>query len=314
MKSCTQASSVTLDRDSFSSVLNLIALRIPPKMCTDYMNTFKEYILHLPKMKRIYDSPNEPNIRLLLLKENITDLNLLNLPQELIEYHSSHGDKLKLTQKFELNINYEYLGVDEVLKKILPKDVEVPCSFEQAGHIAHLNIRDELLPYKYIIGEVIMDKNPSVKTVVNKIGNIETEFRTFPMEVIAGVEDFNITVKESGAILNFNFKDVYWNSRLQMEHQRLVKIISDSNNNNNSKVNRDNNCNNNTKINNRNNSSSSNQNESISNKPTATGSSTSATTTTSAKKTIVVADMMAGVGPFAIPLAKNNYNCVVHAN
>lgn len=31
-----------------------------------------------------------------------------------------------------------------------------------------------------------MQKNPRIKTVVNKVGKIETEFRTFKMEVLAG--------------------------------------------------------------------------------------------------------------------------------
>lgn len=33
------------------------------------------------------------------------------------------------------------------------------------------------------------------------------------MEVLAGDEDFEVSVKESGATFSFNFKDVYWNSR-----------------------------------------------------------------------------------------------------
>ena len=52
-----------------------------------------------------------------------------------------------------------------------------------SGHLAHLNLRPEALPFKNVIGQVILDKNPTIKTVVNKIGNIATEFRTFPMEV-----------------------------------------------------------------------------------------------------------------------------------
>ena len=44
-------------------------------------------------------------------------------------------------------------------------------------------------------------------------GNIETEFRTFPMELLAGDADFEVAVKESGSTFRFNFKDVYWNSR-----------------------------------------------------------------------------------------------------
>ncbi len=56
-------------------------------------------------------------------------------------------------------------------------------AYFQIGHIAHLNLREDWLPFKHIIGQVILDKNPSLRTVVNKIGSIETEFRTFPMEV-----------------------------------------------------------------------------------------------------------------------------------
>ena len=45
----------------------------------------------------------------------------------------------------------------------------MPCSFETVGHIAHLNLRDELLPYKHLVGQVLLDKNPSIRTIVNKV-------------------------------------------------------------------------------------------------------------------------------------------------
>lgn len=56
-----------------------------------------------------------------------------------------------------------------MLQKLLPEGCEVPTSFESVGHIAHLNLRDELLPYKHVIGQVVLDKNSSIRTVVNKV-------------------------------------------------------------------------------------------------------------------------------------------------
>jgi tRNA (guanine37-N1)-methyltransferase len=52
---------------------------------------------------------------------------------------------------------------------LLPAGVDVPGSFETVGHIAHLNLRDELLPHKYTIGRVLLDKNTRIKTVLNKV-------------------------------------------------------------------------------------------------------------------------------------------------
>jgi tRNA (guanine37-N1)-methyltransferase len=76
------------------------------------------------------------------------------------------------------------------------------------------------------------------------------------MEVIAGQEDLNTEVSESRCRFAFNYGEVYWNSRLQHEHERLLKKLKPSD---------------------------------------------------------IVCDMFAGVGPFAIPAAKN-LRCKVYAN
>jgi tRNA (guanine37-N1)-methyltransferase len=69
---------------------------------------------------------------------------------------------------------------------------------------------------------VVLDKNVRITSIVNKTGNIENVFRTFPMEVLAGSDDMNVEVNHCGAKFRFDFSEVYWNSRLQMEHSRLV--------------------------------------------------------------------------------------------
>ena len=45
---------------------------------------------------------------------------------------------------------------------------DAPSSFETVGHIAHVNLRDELLPYKRLVGQVLLDKNPAIRSVINK--------------------------------------------------------------------------------------------------------------------------------------------------
>ena len=39
-------------------------------------------------------------------------------------------------------------------QKLLPAGVDPPSSFETVGHIIHLNLREEQLHHKYLIGQV----------------------------------------------------------------------------------------------------------------------------------------------------------------
>jgi len=126
---------------------------------------------------------------------------------------------------FEICLGYDHFTAEEVLRKFLPQGMEIPSSYEQAGHVCHLNLRDSQLPFRYIIGQVILDKNKSVRTVVNKTGKIETEFRTFPMEHLAGEPSTVIRLKEHQCWFEFEYRDVYWNSRLQEEHGRLIEAL-----------------------------------------------------------------------------------------
>ena len=73
---------------------------------------------------------------------------------------------------------------------------------------------------------MLLNKNsPQIKTVVNKTNTIHDIFRFFQMEVIAGENNLYTSVKQDGCIFEFDFSKVYWNSRLQMEHSRLVELF-----------------------------------------------------------------------------------------
>ncbi|KAI0898293.1 Met-10+ like-protein-domain-containing protein [Annulohypoxylon nitens] len=133
---------------------------------------------------------------------------------------------------YDLFLDYDYWSYEDVMKSLLPSDLRdehdgIPQGFNQAGHVAHMNLRERYLPYKNLIAEVIVDKNPTVKTVINKIANVgtESEFRTFAYEVLAGPDDLNVEARENDCVFRFDYSKVYWNSKLEGEHRRLINIF-----------------------------------------------------------------------------------------
>jgi tRNA (guanine37-N1)-methyltransferase len=168
------------DKLVFIHEISLVAIKIPAKLSGLYVDRLQKFLVCRPRLKRVQNLEDEPDKRLILLAESYSDLTLSFLPLELINFvKETDGEPTNYT----ITMSYDDFMVDDVLRRLLPENVEIPSSFEQVGHIAHLNLKDNVLPYKNIIGEVIMDKNPHIKTVVNKVGTIESEFRTFPMEV-----------------------------------------------------------------------------------------------------------------------------------
>lgn len=63
---------------------------------------------------------------------------------------------LHLTKK-DISLTYENFSVDDALYEILPEG-ESLSSYSQIGHIIHLNLRDHLTDYKYLIGMVFHDR------------------------------------------------------------------------------------------------------------------------------------------------------------
>ena len=116
-------------------------------------------------------------------------------------------------------------------------------SFEQAGDVAHVNLVQTHFPWRFAIGRVLLDLQPTLRTVLVKCGTIESVYRTFPMQVVAGngareeavartagapLPPIPVTLRETECSLSFDFRRVYWNSRLQHEHRHMVEAIVDA--------------------------------------------------------------------------------------
>ncbi|KZF23747.1 hypothetical protein L228DRAFT_238268 [Xylona heveae TC161] len=131
---------------------------------------------------------------------------------------------------YNLELEYEYWTYHDIMTSILPEDEqdELPTGFSIVGHVAHLNLRPAYLPYKHLIASVLVDKNPSVRTVINKTDDVGTvsEYRTFSYELLAGDPSLDVVVKEGDCTFHFDYSAVYWNSRLNTEHRRLVESFA----------------------------------------------------------------------------------------
>ncbi|KAF9967994.1 tRNA(m(1)G37)methyltransferase [Mortierella alpina] len=246
---------MTLDRSLFKKSVSVMAIRIPASMTMECRKVLGNDMLLEPKIRNVVASDDgEKSKRLVLLSLSIKDEGLEGASEATKVFIKENGVAVT---KSEFSVEYDHWTADEILRAILPEEIidEAPSSFTTVGHIAHMNLKDEYLPYKNLIGQVILDKNPNLKTVVNKMDSIDTTFRFFKMEVLAGEDNMIAEVRESGCRFKFDFAQVYWNSRLHTEHERLVKMF---------------------------------------------------------KPTDAVCDVMAGVGPFAMPAAKKG--CMVYAN
>ncbi|KAH9620160.1 hypothetical protein KSS87_022554 [Heliosperma pusillum] len=193
-----------VDESKFDVKFNLWALIVPRQICKAATRILDGYLLDKPRVKPITEDPASEKNRYVILSERIhTQADLCDVPQQKLE------ELRKLCQieviPYSLTLGYSYWG---------------------AGHVAHLNITEELLPYKDIIAKVIYDKNyPRIKTVVNKVGSITNEFRVPKFEVLAGESDMATEVRQYGARFKLDYGLVYWNSRLEHEHMRIVSLF-----------------------------------------------------------------------------------------
>ncbi|GBN12131.1 tRNA (guanine(37)-N1)-methyltransferase [Araneus ventricosus] len=236
-----------LNRDAFSKEINVPYILVPVEKIRDAVKFLKPCFLKMPNLQPVQEDGEEKKI---LLHPDLFDEKLLYLQKVL--------NKLSLSGVLwtKINLSYDNWTTDHILKAVLPLDsTGNVSSFSIVGHVIHINLKPDLMDFKHLIGQVLLDKHSSIKTVVNKAHIIENEFRNFSIELLAGEPKYEVLVKENNCQYAFDFSKVFWNPRLGHEHNEIVKRTTPGD---------------------------------------------------------FVYDVFAGVGPFAVPLAKKK--CQVHAN
>ena len=212
-----------LDKAQFNQSITVVAFRIPAKQCGVFQQHFRAraHLLHSrPRIGTIIDGPSKDMKYLLLSATSLEEV--ATYPRETLEFALQTGARAAL---FTFSLGYDYFSTDHILRQLLPPNIVVPGGFETVGHIAHLNLSEEQRPYGGVIARVILDKNPHLHTIINKLSSISSEFRVFPMEILGGLDSFVTEVKEHGCTFRMDFSKVYWNSRLSTEHTRLIDLF-----------------------------------------------------------------------------------------
>ncbi len=253
LRSAALTASASLNKALFTNTFDISAARVHDnRLISKYQKalTSSREILRLDRQSAVVDDP-EPLVAwpagtapaeaaaaaAAQAKPRLRRKCLLLQPQVLPSAPETWSDVIKQGVErnelgvfaYKLTLDYDFWTARDVLVSVLPEEFheDIPTGFNTAGHVAHLNLRDRFLPYKHVVAEVLLDKNPNLRTVINKTDLVGTEsaFRTFPYEVLAGPDDMDVEVRENACTYRFDYSKVYWNSKLEREHTRLLHLF-----------------------------------------------------------------------------------------
>jgi tRNA (guanine37-N1)-methyltransferase len=147
-----------LDRALFSQTVSIPCLKVPTANMREVTKAFKRYLLKMPRVKGIADLAKDDPF------SSTHKLFMLN-PQQIRTASDFSVEDVETLMKFGVDVNdltfcdlelgYENWSTPEILRAVLPDDSDGVSSFSIIGHIAHLNLKPEVMDYKQLIGKVL---------------------------------------------------------------------------------------------------------------------------------------------------------------
>jgi len=168
-----------LDKAAFTKKLRVPCFTIATSELDSVRKSFKPYLLKLDKFQPVVEDPDDPSKKRVLLNPELVQ-SIDDLKESDRQTMQEAGHQLSNT---EVEVGYDNWRSDLILKSVLPAEEEGTKGFSTVGHILHLNLHAHLLPYKSLIGRVLLDKGKNFRTVVNKVDTIDNTYRNFQMEV-----------------------------------------------------------------------------------------------------------------------------------
>jgi len=98
-------------------------------------------------------------------------------------------------------------------------------AFDQVGDIIIVRIPESLLSKKKIIGEALLDQVKIARSVFYQASNVEGDFRTRDLEILAGKDSTETEYKEFGCKFTVDVKNAFFSPRLSTERERIANLI-----------------------------------------------------------------------------------------
>jgi tRNA (guanine37-N1)-methyltransferase len=170
-----------------------------------------------------------------LKKLNLMDKNLrIKIDEESIIIPVVSND---LT--LDVSFPYEFITFDFETKNNIPKSLseylkgKIPDnlqkhltkSFDTIGHIAVIDLKEELVNYEELIAEGLLKRNTNIKSIYKKSKAVSGPYRIRGLEFIAGEDNSITTYQEYGIKMVVDIRKVYLSPRLSTEHNRVTAQI-----------------------------------------------------------------------------------------
>jgi tRNA (guanine37-N1)-methyltransferase len=142
------------DPSIFKKTLKVIGIRVPSEKTSGYLKHLSGHLLKQRNLKPVQTTSTTQRLVYLdpVALPNIQSVMAIQPLADLIRSDSAE------VKEHDIELNYDSFFLDQALRMILPPEItELPSAFETVGHIAHLNLKAWLLPYKHIIGQLILD-------------------------------------------------------------------------------------------------------------------------------------------------------------
>jgi len=104
---------------------------------------------------------------------------------------------------------------------------QIYSAFDQIGDIIVIRIPDSLLSKKRVIGETLLQKVKTAKSVFYQSSDVSGDFRTRELELLAGQDKTQTEYKELGCRFIVDVEKVFFSPRLSAERERIAKLVKE---------------------------------------------------------------------------------------